>query len=132
MSGQRSVTVAGVRSPVLEAGPDDATEAVVFVHGVPGAGSEWSDLVGRVGEFARAVAPDMPGFAGADKPRDFPYDVDGYVRHLAGVLDDLGIERVHLVLHDFGGPWCLGWGVANLDRLPRGALLHTRGVLRHP
>src|SRR3989442_211413 len=30
MSGQRSLTVAGVRSPVVTAGPDDATEAVVF------------------------------------------------------------------------------------------------------
>src|SRR4051794_14616427 len=117
MSGLRSVTVAGVRSPVLTAGPDDAEEAVVFVHGVPGAGQEWADLVGRVGEFARAVAPDMPGFAGADKPRDFPYNVDGYARHLDGLLGELGIRRAHLVMHDFGGPWALAWGVANLDRL---------------
>src|SRR3954453_18847905 len=92
MSGQQSVTVAGVRSPVLTAGPDGAEEAGVFVDGVQGAGREGAALLGRVGEFARAVAPDMPGFADADKPRDFPYNVDGYARDLDGGLAALGIR----------------------------------------
>ena len=59
--------------------------------------------------FARVIALDMPGYGGADKPRDFPYTVDGYAAHLTGALDQLGVRRVHLVLHDFGGPWGLQW-----------------------
>src|SRR5207302_2227933 len=93
---ETSIVVDGVRSPVLQAGPSDATEAVVFVHGNPGSGRDWSDLVATVGDFARAVAPDMPGYASADKPRDFDYTVEGYATHLGGVLSELGIGRVHL------------------------------------
>jgi pimeloyl-ACP methyl ester carboxylesterase len=55
------------------------------------------------------MAPDMPAFGKADRPRAFEYTVAGYARHLAGVLDALHVERVHLVLHDFGGPWGLHW-----------------------
>ena len=71
-----SLSVSGVLSPVLATGPDASSEAVVVVHGNPGAANEWSDLLAQVGPFTRAVAVDMPGFADADKPRDFEYTVD--------------------------------------------------------
>jgi pimeloyl-ACP methyl ester carboxylesterase len=124
-----TVTVAGVRSTCLTAGPADAEEAVVFVHGNPGPAEDWRRLVARTGAFARAVAPDMPGFGGADKPADFVYTVDGYARHLAGVLDGLGIQRAHLVLHDFGGPWGLAWAADHPDRFTSATLVDI-GLLR--
>ncbi|MBM7807684.1 pimeloyl-ACP methyl ester carboxylesterase [Geodermatophilus bullaregiensis] len=123
------VTVAGVRSPYLHAGPADADEAVVFVHGNPGPAEDWRRLLARTGAFARAVAPDMPGFGGADKPDSFVYTVDGYARHLAGVLDGLGIRRAHLVLHDFGGAWGLWWAADHPDRFASATLVGI-GVLR--
>ena len=61
------VSVRGVRSPVLTAGPRDGAEAVVFVHGNPGPADDWRDLLTRAGELGRAIAPDMPGYGGADK-----------------------------------------------------------------
>jgi pimeloyl-ACP methyl ester carboxylesterase len=121
----RIATVAGVRSPVLCAGPDDATEAVVFVHGNPGPPEDWRPLVGEVGEFARALAPAMPGYGDADKPADFDYTIDGYARHLDGVLTELGVQRAHLVLHDFGGPWGLTWATAHPDAFASVALINT-------
>src|SRR5687768_215543 len=124
-----SVVVNGVRSPYLQAGPADAEEAVVFVHGNPGPGEDWRRLVVRTGAFARAVAPDMPGFGDADKPDRFVYTVDGYARHLGGVLEALGIRRAHLVLHDFGGPWGLTWAADHPDRVA-GLTLVNIGVLR--
>ncbi len=48
--------VAGVRSPYIQAGPPDADEAVVFVHGNPGSSQDWAALVDKVGAFGRAVA----------------------------------------------------------------------------
>ena len=87
-----AVTVNGVRSPVLNAGAPDASEAMVFVHGNPGPKEDWEDLLRRAGEFGRAVAPDMPGYGAADKPADFGYTSDGYAKHLAGILEQLGIE----------------------------------------
>lgn len=122
------VTVDGVSSPLLVAGKRDATEAVVFVHGNPGPKEDWQDLLGRTGEFCRAVAPDMPGFGAADKPPGFEYSSQGFARHLAGILDGLGIERVHLVLHDFGGPWGLVWATQHGDAFASATLINT-GVL---
>jgi pimeloyl-ACP methyl ester carboxylesterase len=124
-----AVTVAGVRSPYLTAGPPDADEAVVFVHGNPGPAEDWRRLVARTGAFARAIAPDMPGFGGADKPDTFVHTVDGYARHLAGVLDELGVRRAHLVVHDFGGPWGLWWAADHPDRFASATLVGI-GVLR--
>ncbi len=83
---------------------------MVFLHGNPGFSLDWEDLSERVNIFARTIASDMPGFGNADKPEKFDYTVDGYARHLDGVLKKLGVRRTHLVLHDFGGVWGLAWG----------------------
>jgi pimeloyl-ACP methyl ester carboxylesterase len=125
---QFDVVVNGVRSPVRSCGPQQAREAVVFVHGNPGSSEDWAQLLPQVGEFARAIAPDMPGFGKADRPENFDYTIAGYVRHLDGLLRQLGIDRVHLVLHDFGGAWGLAWAgehveaVASLTLINIGAL----------
>jgi pimeloyl-ACP methyl ester carboxylesterase len=70
----------------------------------------------------------MPGFGRADKPEDFDYTVEGYARHLDGVLEELGVRRAHLVMHDFGGPWGLAWAVQNPDAFASAVLINT-GVL---
>jgi pimeloyl-ACP methyl ester carboxylesterase len=123
----RNLTVNGIRSPCLESG-GDASEAVVFVHGNPGCSEDWRDLIARVGEFGRAVAFDMPGFAHADKPRDFDYSVPGYATHLEALLRELKITRVHLVLHDFGGPWGLAWAAQHAARVASVTLFNI-GIL---
>lgn len=125
---EEAVVVGGVRSPYLHAGPVDADEAVVFVHGNPGPAADWRRLVARTGAFARAVAPDLPGYGGADKPDRFDYTVDGYARHLGAILETLGIRRAHLVLHDFGGPWGLMWAAEHPDRFASVTLVNC-GVL---
>lgn len=121
----RALVVAGVRTPYLEAGDPAADAAVVFVHGNPGSGQDWAELTGRVGAFARAVAPDMPGFGQAEKPERFDYTVGGYAAHLAAFLDALGIRVAHLVLHDFGGPWGLAWAAARPAAVGSLALINT-------
>ena len=107
--------IEGVRSLVRFSGRTEGEEAVVFLHGNPGSSEDWLDLLAATGEFSRAIAPDMPGFGKADRPRNFDYTVAGYARHLARLLRELGIARVHLVLHDFGGPWGLAWAAEHRE-----------------
>jgi pimeloyl-ACP methyl ester carboxylesterase len=123
------VTVRGIGLPVLQAGPREAREAVMFVHGNPGSGEDWSELARRTGEFARAVAPDMPGFGRADKPRDLPYTVEGYADFLDALLAELEIDRVHLVVHDFGGPWAMEWAARNPSRVASAVLINTGALV---
>ena len=115
MPRARRITVGGLSAPMIEAGPEGASESVFFVHGNPGSSHDWDALVDAVGEFGRAVAVDMPGFGQADKPRDFEYNVGGYATFIQGALEELGISRVHLVVHDFGGPFGLVWGLQHPD-----------------
>lgn len=125
---ERSIEIAGVRSPVYDSGSTEP-EAVVFVHGNPGSSRDWLPLAEQVRAFTRAIIPDMPGFGRADKPADFEYTVAGYARHLAGILETLGVRRAHLVLHDFGGPWGLSWAAAHPDAFASVVLINT-GILR--
>lgn len=124
----RDVVVNGVRSPVLVGGRGTPGEAVVFVHGNPDAGEDWVPLMERVAGFATVVAPDMPGFGGADKRSDQDYTLAGYATHLGGVINQLELGRVHLVAHDFGGPFALGWAATHTEAVASVTLINT-GVL---
>jgi pimeloyl-ACP methyl ester carboxylesterase len=109
------VDVGEVHSPLIEAGPRESAEAVVFVHGNPGSSSDFTALVAAAGELGRALAFDMPGFGRSRAPAGFEFSVQGYARFLEDARKALGLERVHLVLHDFGGPFGLLWGFEHPD-----------------
>jgi pimeloyl-ACP methyl ester carboxylesterase len=120
----RRISVGGIGTRLLEAGPADAGEAVLFVHGNPGSAGDFDALVDATGEFGRALAFDMPGFGKADKPADFEYGVGSYADFIQCVLEELGVERVHLVLHDFGGPFGLVWGLQHPDAWASAVLIN--------
>ena len=124
----RRMTVEGIRTSVLIGGNGEPGEAVVFVHGNPDAGSDWMPLMTRVAGFATVVAPDLPGFGGADERRDGDYTVYSYARFLDGVIRQLGVRRVHLVAHDFGGPFAAAWAADHPDNIASVTFLNT-GVL---
>ena len=128
----RRITVEGLQTSVLVGGsgaPGDMTrEAVVFVHGNPDAGADWMPLMTRVAGFAAVVAPDLPGFGGTDERPDGDYNVPSYARFLDGVIRTLGIERVHLVAHDFGGPFAAAWAADHPGQVGSVTFLNT-GVL---
>jgi pimeloyl-ACP methyl ester carboxylesterase len=123
-----SVPVGGTWTRVLQAGPHQASEAVVFIHGNPGSASDWSGLVGDIGATRRAVAFDLPDFGQTAADEGFGHTVDEYAEFVGEVLKSLGITSAILVLHDFGGPIGLTWAVANLDHVAGVALIDT-GIL---
>jgi pimeloyl-ACP methyl ester carboxylesterase len=123
------IAVDGVQDRVILAGPHAATEAVVFVHGNPGSADDWEQLaVACAGQGLRAVAPDMPDFGETLAPAGFDHTVAGYATFLGHALQGLGVQRAHLVLHDFGGPFGLVWAAANVERLASVTLIDT-GIL---
>ena len=119
------ISVDGLRSPLIEAGPPDSSEAVVFLHGNPGSRLDWEDLVGQIGEFGRALAFDMPGFGQSDKRHDFGGRVEDYAAYIGGALDGLGVSRAHLVVHDFGGAFGFCWGAGHPEALASVVMFNT-------
>lgn len=132
MISTQRITVDGLATSVLVGGAGRPGEAVVFVHGNPDSGSDWMPLMTRVAGFATVVAPDLPGFGAADERPDGDYTIYSYARFLNGVITALGIRRVHLVAHDFGGPFAAAWAadhpasVASVTFVNTGVLLGYR------
>jgi pimeloyl-ACP methyl ester carboxylesterase len=126
---ERRHRIEGLEVPLLEAGAD-GDDAALFVHGNPGSSEDWRPLLGAVGEFARALAIDMPGFGRAAKPPEFDYTVEGYARFLGAAASALAIRRAHLVLHDFGGPFGLAWAASRPEAVGSIVLINT-GILEN-
>ncbi|MDV7354635.1 alpha/beta hydrolase [Rhodococcus oxybenzonivorans] len=124
------IVVGEVRSPVLTNSASGADEAVVFVHGNPGSGDDWVPLLEEVAAFARVIAPDMPGFGDTEQRTKQDFTVPSQAQHLEGIIDQLGVTRAHLVLHDFGGPWGLAWAATHPQQVASVTLIDT-GINRN-
>jgi len=103
----------------------DGDEAVVMVHGNP----TWSFLYRKVvlallGRM-RCIVPDHLGCGLSDKPQDFDYTLPNHIRNLTALLESLKLKRVHLIVHDWGGPIGLGATLPQADKLGKVAILNT-------
>lgn len=125
---EREVRVGPDAVRAFEAGPHQASEAVAFFHGNPGSAGDWVNLVGEVGGLGRAIALDLPGFGQSPSPPGFGHTLEEYADWVGEALDAAGISRVHLVLHDFGGPIALVWAAQNPERVASVTLFNT-GIL---
>jgi pimeloyl-ACP methyl ester carboxylesterase len=88
--------------------------AVVLLHGWPDSTHLWRHQVSfLLDQGFRVVAIDQRGFGQSDKPQEVEaYVVPQLVGDVVGVLDALGLERAHLVGHDFGA--FVAWLTASL------------------
>lgn len=72
---------------------------VLFVHGVPTSADDWRPFLERTG----GLAPDLPGFGRSGKRGDGDYSMHRYGPWLETFLDARGVDRIRLVVHDWGG-----------------------------
>jgi epoxide hydrolase 4 len=108
-----------VRLSVAEAG-DPSGEPVVLLHGFPEHSHSWRYQLPALAEAGlHAVAPDLRGYAGSDRPPAVEdYSARALVGDVAGLIRALGHESAHVVGHDWGGS--LAWGLAgNLPGMVR-------------
>ena len=103
-----------------------------MLHGGGPGASAWSQLrLARCRGFAadfRTLLVDQPGFGGSDKP---PV-VGNYYRfaadHVVALLDELGIERVHLLGNSLGGGTAMRLALTYPDRVGRLVLMGPGGL----
>jgi pimeloyl-ACP methyl ester carboxylesterase len=96
------------RSAPAPAGEEDRAVAL-YLHGVPNNSDEWLGFLERTG----GLAPDLPGFGRTGKPGSLSYTMAEYDRFLERFLEIAGVERVRLVVHDWGAV-----GLLFAQRLP--------------
>jgi epoxide hydrolase 4 len=119
--------VSGLRVRWYERGPGGEGEpskapseapTVLCLHGFPELAVSWREQLAGLSDRYRVVAPDMRGYGGTDAPpRVRDYSIDILARDVDELITALGVERVHLVGHDWGG--AIAWEVAQRypDRL---------------
>ena len=99
----------GIEYEVSGEGP-----AVVLLHGFPDSGRLWRHQVpALVAAGFQTVVPDLRGYGASDKPDSVEaYAIPYLAGDVVGVLDALGIERAHVVGHDWGA--ALAWAFGSL------------------
>lgn len=100
--------------PLFWRSADGGPPPVVYVHGVPTSSADWTAFLERTG----GLAPDLPGFGRSGKRADGDYTMEGYDRFLERFLDHVGVTRVRLVVHDWGGVGLL-WAQRFPERVER-------------
>lgn len=77
-------------------------DVLLLVHGFPTSSWDWAPVwPGLVSRF-RCIAPDMMGFGFTAKPRNYHYSILDQADLHEGLLSTLGINRVHVLAHDYG------------------------------
>jgi pimeloyl-ACP methyl ester carboxylesterase len=99
----------GTKIAALLAGPADATETIVFLHGLGGSQSTWASVLGHFAETYRVAAVDLPGHGASDKPSpaSTDYSISGIAAKLAEFLEKLELAPSILIGHSLGGATAL-------------------------
>lgn len=88
--------------------------AVLLLHGFPDRARMWRNQIPVLAEGGyRVVAPDLRGFGDSDKPEGVEnYFLLYVLEDLKALLDNLGIDRAHVVGHDWGS--AVAWALASM------------------
>jgi pimeloyl-ACP methyl ester carboxylesterase len=97
----RYVDAGGLTMHVAEAGPPDA-DPIVLLHGWPQHWYLWRHQFPVLAQHYRVIAPDLRGFGWSDAPPQ-GYDKENMGTDVLNLMDTLGLDRVRLAGHDWGG-----------------------------
>lgn len=104
---------------------------LVMLHGGGPGASAWSNFGSSLERFAsqfRTLLVDQPGFGESDKPQIEGHFFTFAADKLAALLDELGIERVHLLGNSLGGGTAVRFALKYPDRVGRMILMGPGGL----
>lgn len=124
--GLEHVVVHGYRRAYRRAG---SGPALLLLHGLGCDSSTWDRVVAPLAEHFTVIAPDLLGHGASDKP-DADYSLGGYANGMRDLLTLLGIDKVTVVGHSFGGGVAMQFAYQFPDRIERIVLVSTGGLGR--
>ncbi|KKK37400.1 hypothetical protein WQ57_14450 [Mesobacillus campisalis] len=90
---------------------------VLLIHGVPESSMLWKYLIPEIASLGfRPIAPDLPGFGQSER---FPYNStwENYLSFIDDFMAAVSVEKVHLVVHDWGGLIGLRWACEHPEQV---------------
>ena len=112
----------GVRYHYLDEGQG---EPLLLVHGNPTWSFYWRELVLSLRSRYRLIVPDHVGCGLSDKPQYYEYRLAKHVDNLRRLIEQLRLDHLTLLAHDWGGAIGLGAAVAEPSRFDRFVLFNT-------
>jgi haloalkane dehalogenase len=126
----RYLQAGSLRMHYLDEGEGDP---LLLLHGEPTWSFLYRKMIPILARGARCVAPDYFGFGRSDKPTEAGwYSYDRHVASIAHLVEALDLQRITLVLQDWGGPIGFRLAVEHPDRIARLVVLNTGIGARAP
>jgi len=101
--------------------------ALLLLHGLGCDSSTWLPALPQLAERYTVIAPDLLGHGRSDKPRG-DYSLGGYANGMRDLLTVLGIKRVTVVGHSFGGGVAMQFAYQFPERTERMVLVAPGGL----
>src|SRR5215510_9563112 len=113
-----TVEADGVRVFYRAAG-DAAAPVVLLLHGFPASSFMFRELIPRLADHYRVIAPDLPGFGFTEVPaeRKYAYSFDGLASTLDAFTEVLKIDRYAIYVFDYGAPTGFRLALAHPNRV---------------
>lgn len=105
LTTHHTAEIDGVRVAYREAGRKDAP-AIILLHGFPTSSHQYRDLIPRLADEFRVIAPDYPGYGNSDAPpRDrFDYTFANFADLIESLTERLDLDSYSLYVMDYGAP----------------------------
>lgn len=117
----------GLRYHYVDEGPRTRSHAVVMLHGNPSWSFYYRELIKALRADVRTIAPDHIGCGRSDKPDDhhYRYTLAQRVADLDRLLTHLALERITLVVHDWGGMIGMAWATQHAALIDRVVVMNS-------
>jgi pimeloyl-ACP methyl ester carboxylesterase len=120
---RRDLVIDGVRVALFEAG---AGPPIVLLHGYPQSHRCWRRVAPALATSHRVIVPDWFGWGESERSLALAPRFDDEVHRVGALLDALGLDRVAIAGHDYGGLLALAFATRSPARVTRLALINTR------
>jgi pimeloyl-ACP methyl ester carboxylesterase len=114
----RRVQADGLEVFYREAGAADAP-VILLLHGFPASSFQYRELIPRLADRYRVIAPDLPGFGFTEvsAERKYVYSFDSLAGTIEIFTEVLGLKRYALYVFDYGAPTGFRLAMARPDRV---------------
>ena len=133
LSYEKTAKTAEINGQTLHYHDAGEGPALVLLHGAGPGVSGWSNFGGNISGYSqnfRTLVIDMPGFGGSGQPDEYPVSYLRYAADaVAGLLDELGIAKAHLLGNSLGGSVVVRFLLTHPDRADRVVLMGPGSAL---
>jgi pimeloyl-ACP methyl ester carboxylesterase len=115
---RKRIEADGIRVFYREAGEPTAP-VVLLLHGFPASSFQYRELIPRLADRYRVIAPDLPGFGFTEVPTDrgYVYTFDAFAKTIEAFTNALELKKYALYVFDYGAPTGFRLAMAHPERV---------------